>query len=153
MSQPAPADGDLGAMGPGRSADRWGIWFFHPLLQLSMGAILVTVSELLLRRGAEGFAGAGGAGGLFGIAALASGWTWLGIICYVASFLSWILVLRRLPLSIAFPAINVVHVLIPIGCWIFLGEAISLRRWMGIALVVCGILLLARPFVKAEEQL
>jgi len=106
-----------------------------------------------LRRGAESFATADGAKSLFGIAALASGWTWLGILCYIASFLSWIVVLRRLPLSVAFPAINVVHVLIPIGCWIFLGESISQRRWLGIALVVCGILLLARSFVKAEEQL
>ena len=150
MSEPAPANAEsLSAL----NTQRAGIWFFHPVLQLAVGAILVTVSELLLRRGAERFSGAGGAEGIFGIAALASAWTWIGIICYVASFGSWILVLRRLPLSIAFPAINVVHVLIPIGCWLFLGESISVRRWVGIALVVCGILLLARPFVKAEEQL
>ena len=148
MSEPAPAPaGNSDSQG-----DR-GIWFFHPLFQLALGAMLVTVSELLLRRGAESFATADGAKSLFGIAALASGWTWLGILCYIASFLSWIVVLRRLPLSVAFPAINVVHVLIPIGCWIFLGESISQRRWLGIALVVCGILLLARSFVKAEEQL
>ena len=148
MTEPAPA-----AAGHSDSQRDRGFWFFHPLLQLALGAILVTVSELLLRRGAESFAGANGAQSLFGIAALASGWTWLGILCYIASFLSWIVVLRRLPLSIAFPAINIVHVLIPIGCWLFLGESISPRRWTGIALVVCGILLLARSFVKAEEQL
>jgi drug/metabolite transporter (DMT)-like permease len=150
MSEPAPAA--AGHLSDHPQSNR-GVWFFHPVFQLALGAILVTVSELLLRRGAESFAGADGAKGLFGIAALASGWTWLGILCYIASFLSWIVVLRRLPLSIAFPAINVVHVLIPIGCWLFLGERISPRRWAGIVLVVCGILLLARSFVKAEEQL
>jgi drug/metabolite transporter (DMT)-like permease len=150
MSEPAPASAESSSA---LNTQDNGNWFFHPVLQLALGAMLVTISELLLRRGAEHFSGAGGAERLFGIAALASAWTWLGILCYVASFGSWLLVLRRLPLSIAFPAINVVHVLIPIGCWLFLGESISLRRWIGIAFVVCGILLLARPFVNAEEQL
>ena len=150
MSEPAPAAaGYFRAEGQSNR----GFWFFNPLLQLALGAVLVTVSELLLRWGAKQFAGGEGVKSVFGIAALASWWTWAGIASYIASFLSWIIVLRRLPLSIAFPAINVVHVLIPVGCWLFLGEIISPRRWGGIALVVCGILLLARSFVKAEEQL
>lgn len=128
-------------------------WFFYPWVQIVIGAVLVTASELLLRIGAQSSASATGAAHWLGIAALASGWTWLGIISYVLSFLSWIHVLRFIPLSIAFPVINIVHVLIPIGSWLFLHEAISLRRWMGIALVFCGILLLVQPFAKAEERL
>jgi multidrug transporter EmrE-like cation transporter len=135
-----------------RPSSIWG-WFVHPYVQICIGAMLVTASELLLRHGAAGFADARGAQKWLGIAALASRWTWLGILCYIASFASWIHVLRFVPLSIAFPVINIVHVLVPVGSWAFLGEAISARRWAGIGLVVAGILLLVQPFVKAEETL
>ncbi len=91
--------------------------------------------------------------GWLGIGALCSGWTWAGIITYVLSFFSWIYVLRLLPLGIAYALINVVHVMIPIGARVFLHEAIPLRRWAGISLVVCGLLLILKPVVKAEEKL
>lgn len=131
--------------------------FLHPYVQLAVGAVLVTASELLLRRGAQGSTDAtvdaSVLGRLFGIAALGSWWTWLGIITYILSFASWLHVLRFVPLSIAFPAINVVHVLVPIGAWAILGERPTGLRWLGIALVLFGILLIVRPVVKAEEKL
>ena len=128
-------------------------WFLHPWVQLLIGALLVTASELLLRRGAQQFEHATSVGKYFGIAALASGWTWLGIITYILSFASWLYVLKHVPLSIAFPVINVVHVLVPLGSWMILGEHISLLRWAGIGLVIGGILLIVRPVVTAEEKL
>ena len=113
----------------------------------------MTASEILLRRGALAVANPTGFGKWIGIAALGSWWTWLGILTYILSFISWIHVLRLLPLSIAFPIINVAHVLVPLGAWIFLHERISPQRWLGIALVLCGILLMVRPVIVAEEKL
>lgn len=127
--------------------------FLNPYVQLAIGAVLVTASELLLRVGARDVTSAGGAAGLFGIAALASAWTWAGIVCYVASFASWLHVLRFIPLGVAFALINVVHVLIPVGAWLLLGEAVSARRWAGVGLVVVGILLVAKPAAAAEAKL
>lgn len=127
--------------------------FLHPYVQLGIGALLVTASELLLRQGAKSFGDATGLGRWLGIAALGSWWTWGGIVTYVLSFASWLHVLRTIPLSIAFPAINVVHVLVPLGAWAFLGERVAPLRWLGIALVVVGILLIVRPMVVAEERL
>ena len=126
-------------------------WFVNPYVQLGIGALLVTVSELLMKKGASD-PGAGSVG-WFGVAALASGWTWAGIVTYVLSFLSWIYVLRFVPLGIAYALINVVHVLVPLGAWLFLHEPVSPRRWLGVSLVACGILLILRPAVKAEENL
>jgi drug/metabolite transporter (DMT)-like permease len=126
-------------------------WFLNPYVQLGIGALLVTVSELLMRKGAS--ERGEGAVGWLGIGALASAWTWAGIVTYVLSFLSWIYVLRFVPLGIAYALINVAHVLIPLGAWLFLHEQLSARRWAGIGLVVCGILLVLRPAVKAEEKL
>ena len=93
-----------------------------------------------------------GAAGLFGVTALGSAWTWIGIACHVLSFASWLHVLRHLPLNVAFSLISVVHVLVPLGAWIFLGEEIPSRRWIGIGLVLAGITLVARPAARAEEE-
>jgi drug/metabolite transporter (DMT)-like permease len=123
--------------------------FLNPYVQIAIGALLVTASELLLKRGATAAAGSS----LFGIGALASPWTWAGIVTYVLSFASWIYVLRHVPLGIAFSLINVVHVLVPLGSWALLGETISPRRWAGIALVTAGIVLMARNVATAEEKL
>ena len=84
---------------------------------------------------------------------LASIWIWVAIVFVILSFICWIYVLRRIPLSIAFPLSNVVHVLVPLSCWIFLGEHISATRWYGIAIVLLGLALVAKPVAKIEEKL
>jgi len=127
-------------------------WFLNAYVQLAIGAVLVTASELLLKRGAISPTPIRIAAWT-GIAALGSGWTWLGIVSYILSFISWIQVLRTLPLSVAFPAINVVHILVPLGAWLFLGETIHTQRWVGILLVVLGIVLLVKPVANAEAKL
>jgi undecaprenyl phosphate-alpha-L-ara4N flippase subunit ArnE len=124
--------------------------FANAYLQIGLGALLVTASELLMKSGA---ASQDGSIGMFGVAALNSGFTWLGIILYCLSFASWIYVLHRIPLGIAYGLINVVHILIPLGCWIFLHEEISPRRWLGIALVLAGLLLVVKPVAKVEQKL
>jgi multidrug transporter EmrE-like cation transporter len=125
-------------------------WFFNAYFQIGLGAFSVTASELLMKAGANHTTGPMS---WLGVAALASGWTWLGIICYVLSFVSWIHVLRTVPLGIAYAMINVVHVLIPLGSWAFLHESISSLRWCGIGLVVGGLLLIIGPVAQAEAKL
>ena len=127
-----------------------GTIFLNAYFQIGLGALLVTASELLMKFGARAQAGAIG---VFGLAALTCPQTWIGIILYCLSFVSWIYVLRTIPLGIAYALINVVHILIPIGCWIFLHEAISPQRWMGIALVLAGLVLVAKPVAKVEAKL
>ena len=48
-------------------------WFLNPYVQIGIGALLVTASELLLKRGAT-------------TGMLTSLWTWGGIVMYVLSF-------------------------------------------------------------------
>lgn len=143
MTQAAPGATARGPLPPGG--------FLNPYVQIAVGAVLVAASELMLKKGASASVGRGG--GWLGIAALGSPWTWGGIVCYVASFLSWLHVLRFVPLSIAFPLINIVHVLVPLGALVFLHEPVSLRRWLGIALILVGILVIMRPAASAEAKL
>jgi len=125
-------------------------WFFNRYFQIALGALMVTASELMMKVGASA---QHGRIGVFGFAALASGWTWAAILFYCLSFVSWAYVLQKLPLGIAYGIINIVHVLIPLGCRIFLHEALSPQRWIGIGLVLAGLLLVIRPLVTMEEKL
>jgi drug/metabolite transporter (DMT)-like permease len=127
--------------------------FANPWLQLALSVGFVTVSELLLKRGASETANLSVSWSWTGINSLVSPFVWWGIICVIASFLSWLYVLRHIPLTIAFPLSRIVDVLVPLSCWIFLGEAITARRWCGIALVVIGLAVVAKPAAQLEEKL
>ena len=127
--------------------------FRNPWLQLAISVACVFVSELLLKRGATDVAEPDSAWSWTGLNGLASVLVWLAILLILASFISWLYVLRYIPLTIAFPLSRVVDVLVPLGCWIFLGELISTLRWCGIALVVVGLTLVAKPVAQIEERL
>ena len=111
------------------------------------------VSELLLKRGATEVAEPENAFSWTGLNGLASPLVWWAILLIIASFISWLYVLRYIPLSVAYPLSRVVDVLVPLGCWFFLGEHISALRWCGIALVIIGLALVAKPIAKMEERL
>jgi drug/metabolite transporter (DMT)-like permease len=127
--------------------------FGNPWLQLGLSVLCVFASELLLKRGATDIAEPDSAFSWTGINALVSPLVWWAILLIIASFLSWLYVLRYIPITIAYPLSRVVDVLVPIGCWIFLGEFISALRWCGIALVVTGLALVAKPVAQLEERL
>ena len=127
--------------------------FANPWLQLTLSVVCVFVSELLLKRGATDVAEPHSAWSWTGVNGLASPLVWWAILLIIASFISWLYVLRYIPLVIAFPLSRVVDILVPLGCWIFLGEAISALRWCGIALVVIGLALVAKPVAQIEERL
>jgi drug/metabolite transporter (DMT)-like permease len=128
-------------------------WIGNPWLQIALGAIFVTVSELLLKKGASETAHLKPEWGWTGVVGLVSPWVWLGIVFVILSLFSWLYVLRHIPITIAFPLSNVSHVLVPLSSWIFLGEIISPLRWCGIALVMVGLGVVAKPFARIEEKL
>jgi drug/metabolite transporter (DMT)-like permease len=127
--------------------------FANPWLQLALSVLCVVASELLLKRGATQVADPNSALSWTGINGLTSALVWWAILLVIISFASWLYVLKYIPLTIAFPLSRVVDVLVPISCWIFLGEVISVRRWCGIALVIVGLALVAKPVARLEEKL
>ncbi|AZE53405.1 Permease of the drug/metabolite transporter (DMT) superfamily [Pseudomonas synxantha] len=81
-------------------------------------------------------------------------WQWLGdvarnpgiltaIASYLGAFFVWMLILRRSSLSLAFPLSSLVFVAVLLGSWLGLGEHISLLHWVGVVVIVAGIVLLA----------
>ena len=124
-----------------------------PYVLILVSALCDTVGEILLKKGASSVANAHTWASAMGLTPLASAWTWLGIIVYVLSLVTWLYVLRTVPLSIAFPLVNVVHVFVPLGASVFLHEHVSIKRWLGICLIILGVMAIVKPLVKAEEKL
>ena len=114
--------------------------------------ILVTASETLLKFGASQTERVPG-WEWTGLSSLTSLWIWLAIVLVILSFLCWIYVLKHIPLSIAFPLSQGVHVLVPLSCWLFLAEHISFERWCGIGVLIVGLAIVAQPVAQMEEKL
>ena len=75
---------------------------------------------------------------------LRSPWVLLGLMMYGIGALSWVVVLSRLDLSIAYPFLALNFVLVALISWLLLGESIPGLRWVGIGCICVGILLIAR---------
>jgi len=133
--------------------DRSRRWFLNPWLQLGICVLLATAAEVFLKLGANETADPASHWSWTGLPSLRSSWVWWGIIASVVSLFNWLAALRKLPLTIAFPLGNVVHILVPLSSWIFLGELIQPLRWGGIGLVLFGLAMIARPAARLEEKL
>jgi drug/metabolite transporter (DMT)-like permease len=64
-----------------------------------------------------------------------------GIALYGAMTLTWIWLLTKLELSRAYPFMALSFVFVPLLSVLILGEHISPKYWLGIALIICGLLL------------
>jgi drug/metabolite transporter (DMT)-like permease len=128
-------------------------WFVNPWVQLAICVFFATAGEIFLKLGAKATANPANAWSWTGLTGLRSGWVWWGIFVSLISLVNWLGAIRKLPLTIAFPVGNAVHIFVPLSCWIFLGEGILPRRWLGIALVLLGLLIVAQPAAKLEERL
>src|SRR6478672_10380340 len=117
----------------------------NPWLHLIISVVCVAIYELLLKRGASETADPNSSWSWTGLTGLGSIYVWIAIVFVIVSLLTWLYVLRYLPLSVAFPISQSVHVLIPLGSWLILGENIVTLRWTGIALVSLGLAVVAKP--------
>ena len=127
--------------------------FRNPWLSLAISIACVAIYELLLKRGAAETADPNSSWSWTGLSGLGSIYVWIAIVFVILSLITWLHVLRYLPLSIAFPISQAVHVLVPIGSWLILGENIITLRWIGIAFVSLGLAVVAKPVARLEEEL
>ena len=128
--------------------------FANPWVQLGLSVMFVTAYELLLKVGATETAHIAGNGWAWtGLSGLASIYVWAAVPLVILSLITWLHVLRLMPLSIAFPISQVVHAFVPLGSWLILNESVSRLRWAGIALVLLGLAIVAKPVARIEERL
>ncbi len=74
------------------------------------------------------------------IGRVASTWqVWAGFLFAFCGALLWLTALSRAPLSWAYPILSLGYILVLILSKVVLHEPVSLIRWIGTAVVVCGV--------------
>ena len=100
-----------------------------------VAAILVGVGgQLLLKSGAERSSGF--------IAQFLDPFTILGLAVYALASVFYIVAIKRIPVSVAFPSVALSYVLVAVAAHFLWQEPLGLAQFGGIALIAGGILLL-----------
>ena len=73
---------------------------------------------------------------------LLSPWLWGAIVALGSAMLLWLLVLQHLPVSVAYPMLSLNFVFVTLAARYFFAEPTDLRHWLGIGLIMTGIVLL-----------
>ncbi|RKZ13921.1 multidrug resistance protein [bacterium] len=113
-------------------------------------------AQLTLRAGMVVHADLGGLDLL--VAAATSPMVWIGLGLYISGTVSWLAVLSRIDLAVAYPLGSMNYVLVTLLAALLLGENVPLLRWAGTASILVGILVVARgeashkPTGNAQEQ-
>jgi drug/metabolite transporter (DMT)-like permease len=67
-----------------------------------------------------------------------------GLACYAISVVVWIVALSRVEVSIAYPMLSIGYVVNAALAWWLFGEQVNPQRWLGIAVIIIGVVLVAR---------
>lgn len=66
--------------------------------------------------------------------------------------LSWVLIVRRFPLSRAYPVMSLGYVVVPIAAALFLGDRLEWRTLVGMALIGAGVAVVGSGDRKAQTR-
>jgi len=71
-------------------------------------------------------------------------WIWLGLGCALVGMVLWLLALRRLPLSAAYPWTALIYVFTPIASTIIFGDLLRAQYLLGLVLIALGVVITTR---------
>ena len=78
------------------------------------------------------------------IKALSVPWLYLALCVYALATVFWLYLLQRIPLSLAYPFSAFAMVIVPIAAVLIFGERLNWSYWVGVSLIVIGIIIIAR---------
>lgn len=117
------------------------------ILILLTTVLLNTAASLLVKKGASAIIGnpkITSAGGFFHLLGPAFNlYTLGGVICLAFSFLTFIVLLSRLNVSVAQPMLATVYILTAVGAHFFFGEALAAQKIAGIFVIIFGVYLVS----------
>lgn len=67
-----------------------------------------------------------------------------GLFLYVVASMIWLVVLSRVDLSVAYPMMSLSYIAVLVIARFALGEDVSPLRWVGVLVIVFGLLLVSR---------
>ncbi|MDD5116295.1 MAG: EamA family transporter [Candidatus Omnitrophica bacterium] len=85
-------------------------------------------------------------------AVFSSPFLWAGLLTVVAVFVIWSTVLSRIDLSVAVPIASFSYILVPVVSVILLREQISVLRWVGILLILLGVIFVSLSSAEKAGQ-
>jgi len=68
---------------------------------------------------------------------------WCALILVFTLFCIWVTILSKVDLSVAVPVVSFSYIIIPLASIIFLGERIPVIRWLGIGVILIGVILVS----------
>lgn len=71
-------------------------------------------------------------------------WVIAGVVAYGMSSIFWLMLLSRVDLSYAYPALSLGYVMVTLVSAFALGEQVSAMRWAGVIVICVGVALLSR---------
>ena len=72
-----------------------------------------------------------------------------GVVLYFLSAVVWSYLLTKLDISFVQPILALTYVVTPILAILILGEHVTLMRWVGIAVIIIGVVIVARSSFAA----
>lgn len=69
-------------------------------------------------------------------------WLGLALTCLGLGMLAWLLVLQKLPVGLAYPMLSLNFVWVTLAAWGVWQEPVSARHWLGVGLIIIGIIIL-----------
>ncbi len=111
------------------------------------GVLLNASAQLLIKAGADSAGEFSFTAGHILRAGLhfATQWQILaGLCCYAVSVVVWILALTRVQVSLAYPMLSLGYVVTAFAAWWLFGESLNPQKLLGIAIIIAGVVLLAR---------
>ena len=72
-----------------------------------------------------------------------------GLLTYVVSVAIWIVVLSRVPVSVAYPMLSIGYVVNAFLGYLLFKESLTAPKLIGIAIIIVGVVLIARPAAEA----
>jgi len=83
---------------------------------------------------------------------LTSGYIWLGIVCLLAFFVAYMLLLTWADYSYVQPASSFSYLVVAVLGLLLLGEKVSLLRWTGIAIICVGVFIVGHTHPRTTEK-
>ena len=108
------------------------------LTLLLLACLLTCAGQIAQKYAVEGWRGVD-----TGVAQkLRSPWLWLALLCLGLGLLVWLLVLQQLDVGVAYPMLSLNFVWVTLAAWGIWREPVARRHWVGVGLIVVGIVIL-----------
>lgn len=107
-----------------------------PYLWLGLAIVLGVAGQIVLKTGAETSGD--------GLAQFLSPWTIGGFGIYFLAALTYIVAIKKLPISLAYPSVSISYGIVAILAHILWREPLTWQHWAGIALISSGIFVMFR---------